>query len=212
MILKEAYRYQNFLDRLLSEAQSYMNSETFITNVKQIHHRKKANPAAEDEVIEEVAKKKLNDTYNSMPVDFTPMQIVDFAVKALEEKEKLSLAIVTAKKTTKIDIDHSIAMNKKRQEFVSSLNFMNGIKNRETKSRSTDYKFNQQRNQISYYYDIDEIITIDFDRNDIKGLIKKLTKQSDELSITLDGLLITTEVDYIPVWDINDSLEDIILA
>ena len=74
MILKEAYRYQNFLDRLLSEAQSYMNSETFITNVKQIHHRKKANPAAEDEVIEEVAKKKLNDTYNSMPVDFTPMQ------------------------------------------------------------------------------------------------------------------------------------------
>ncbi len=212
MILKEAYRYQNFLDRLLSEAQSYMNSETFITNVKQIHHRKKANPAAEDEVIEEVAKKKLNDTYNSMPVDFTPMQIVDFAVKALEEKEKLSLAIVTAKKTTKIDIDHSIAMNKKRQEFVSSLNFMNGIKNRETKSRGTDYKFNQEGNQISYYYDIDEIITIDFDRNDIKGLIKKLTKQSDELSITLDGLLITTEVDYIPVWDINDSLEDIILA
>lgn len=147
MILKEAYRYQNFLDRLLSEAQSYMNSETFITNVKQIHHRKKANPAAEDEVIEEVAKKKLNDTYNFMPVDFTPMQIVDFAVKALEEKEKLSLAIVTAKKTTKIDIDHSIAMNKKRQEFVSSLNFMNGIKNRETKSRGTDYKFNQEENQ-----------------------------------------------------------------
>ena len=147
-----------------------------------------------------------------MPVDFTPMQIVDFAVKVLEEKEKLSLAIVTAKKTTKIDIDHSIAMNKKRQEFVSSLNFMNGIKNRETKSRGTDYKFNQEGNQISYYYDIDEIITIDFDRNDIKGLIKKLTKQSDELSITLDGLLITTEVDYIPVLDINDSLEDIILA
>ena len=134
------------------------------------------------------------------------------AVKVLEEKEKLSLAIVTAKKTTKIDIDHSIAMNKKRQEFVSSLNFMNGIKNRETKSRGTDYKFNQEGNQISYYYDIDEIITIDFDRNDIKGLIKKLTKQSDELSITLDGLLITTEVDYIPVLDINDSLEDIILA
>lgn len=56
------------------------------------------------------------------------------------------------------------------------------------------------------------MITIDFDRKDIKGLIKKLTKQCDELSIVLDGLLVTTEVDYTPVFDINDSLEDIILG
>ena len=75
-----------------------------------------------------------------------------------------------------------------------------------------DYKFNQEGNQVIYHYDIDEVITIDFDRKDIKGLIKKLTKQCDELSIVLDGLLVTTEVDYTPVFDINDSLEDIILG
>ncbi len=143
---------------------------------------------------------------------FTPMQTVDFTVRALEEKEKLSLAILAAKKTTKVDIDHSVAMNKKRQEFICTLKQMDRVKDREEKSDGLDYKFNQEGNQVIYHYDIDEVITIDFDRKDIKGLIKKLTKQCDELSIVLDGLLVTTEVDYTPVFDINDSLEDIILG
>ncbi|MDE7326964.1 MAG: hypothetical protein K2N63_11960 [Lachnospiraceae bacterium] len=212
MILKEAYRYQNFLDRLLSEVQTFLMSETFITNVKQTHHRKKANPDAQDEVIE-VKKRIVSGVLQlvSAPA-FTPMQAVDFTVRALEEKEKLSLAILEAKKTTKIDMDHTVAMNKKRQEFIATLKFMDGVKDKEEKSGGTDYKFNQEGNQVSYCYDIDEVVTIDFDRKDVKGLIKKLTKQCDELSIILDGLLVTTKVDYTPIWDINDSLEDIILG
>ncbi len=212
MILKEAYRYQNFLDRLLSEAQSFLTMDTFIVNVKQIHHRKKANPEAEDEVVF-VKKRMVNANFalDAVP-SFTPMNILDFTMKVLQEKEKLSLAILDAKRTTKVDIDHSIAMNKKRQELIANLKYMDGQRNREEKARGTDYKFNQEGNQVSYGYDIDEVITIDFDRNDVKGLIKKLTKQCDELSIVLDGLLITTEVDYAPRWDINDSLEDIVLA
>ena len=102
--------------------------------------------------------------------------------------------------------------NKKRQEFICTLKQMDRVKDREEKSDGVDYKFNQEGNQVIYHYDIDEVITIDFDRKDIKGLIKKLTKQCDELSIVLDGLLVTTEVDYTPVFDINDSLEDIILG
>lgn len=211
MILKEAYRYQNFLDRLFSEVQSFLLSETFITNVKQTHHRKKTNPEAEDEVVE-VKKRTMDGELKLVSApSFTPMQAVNFAVKILEEKEKLSLAILAAKKTTKIDMDHTVAMNKKRQEFISTLKYMDGIKDREEKASGTDYKFNQEGNQVSYCYDIDEVITIDFDRRDIKGLIKKFTKQCDELSITLDGLLVTVEVDYTPIWDINDPLEDIIL-
>ena len=112
MILKEAYRYQNFLDRLLSEAQSFLLSETFITNVKQTHHRKKTNPEAEDEVVE-VKKTMVTDGLKlvSAPL-FTPMQAVNFSVRVLEEKEKLSLAILAAKKTTEIDMDHTVADRK----------------------------------------------------------------------------------------------------
>ncbi len=212
MILKEAYRYQNFLDRLLLEAQSLLACESFITNIKQTHHRKKSNPDAQDEEVE-VKKKMVGDDGNMRMISaFTPMQTVDFTVRALEEKEKLSLAILAAKKTPKVVIDHSVAMNKKRQEFICTLKQMDRVKDREEKSDGLDYKFNQEGNQVIYHYDIDEVITIDFDRKDIKGLIKKLTKQCDELSIVLDGLLVTTEVDYTPVFDINDSLEDIILG
>ena len=201
MVLKEAYRYMNYLDSLLNATRVYLTDTDFITNTQQTHYRSKANQEAQDEVIQ-VPK-----PYN---VTFTPMQLVDFVVKVLAEKEKLSFAIAEAKKTTDLDIDHSIAMNKKKQEFVSILNTMNGVRSTERLAKGSAYKFNQEGNQVNYFYDINEVVTIDFDRNDIKGLIKKYTKECDEVSAKLDLLLLTTEVNYTPIWDINDLLEDII--
>ena len=203
MILKEAYRYMNYLDSLLESANIYLKNPQFITTTKQTHFRTKVNPAAQDETLQ-LAK----------PFDatFTPMQLVDFVVKVLEEKERLSAAISEAKKTTPIDMDHSVAMNKKRQEFIATLNAMNYIKGNERVVQGSAYKFNQEGNQTNYFYDIEEVVTIDFDRNDIKGLIRKYTKQCDEISAKLDMLLITTEVNYIPLWDINDTLDDLVVS
>lgn len=201
MILKEAYRYMNYLDSLLDSARIYLENPHFITTTKQTHYRTKVNPAAQDET-----------TQLAKPFDavFTPMQLVDFVVKILEEKENLSAAIATAKKTTPIDMDHAVAMNKKRQEFVKILNSMNYIKGSERVVQGSAYKFNQEGNQTNYFYDIEEVRTIDFDRNDVKGLIKKYTKVCDEISAQLDMLLITTKVQYEPKWDINDTLDDLI--
>ena len=201
MILKEAYRYMNYLDSLLESAKIYLENPQFITTTKQTHYRTKVNPEAQDEVIQ-----------RPKPFDaaFTPMQVVDFVVKVLEEKENLSAAIAQAKKTTELDMDHAIAMNKKRQEFVAILNSMNYKKGTERTVQGSAYKFNQEGNQVNYFYDIEEVVTIDFDRNDIKGLIKKYTKVCDEISAKLDMLLITTEVDYEPLWDFNDTLDDLI--
>ena len=201
MILKEAYRYMNYLDSLLESAKIYLENPQFITTTKQTHCRTKVNPNAQDEVIQ---RPKPFDT------TFTPMQLVDFVVKVLEEKEHLSASIAVAKKTTAIDMDHAIAMNKKRQEFVAILNSMNYKKGTERTVQGSAYKFNQEGNQVNYFYDIEEVVTIDFDRNDIKGLIKKYTKVCDEISAQLDMLLITTEVKYEPLWDINDTLDDLI--
>ena len=60
----------------------------------QKHMKSKANPEATDDELE-VPK-----SYN---VDFTPIQLVDFLMDAIQEKQKLSDAIAEAKKNTEID-------------------------------------------------------------------------------------------------------------
>lgn len=203
MVLKEAYRYQNYLTELIDEAERYLTKRDFITTTKQTHNRSKANPEAQNETLE---------VPSLYTVEFTPMNLVDFITKAITEKEKLSEAIVVAKKNTEIDIDASIALNKIKQGYISVLSSMSNIKSSEKKTRGTDYKINQvDGNQMSYYYDIEEVVSINYDRNDVKGLIKKLTKETDDVSMKLDAIQITTEVEYEPIWDIGDSLEDVVL-
>ena len=203
MVLKESFRYQNYLDKLIDSAIGYLTSKDFITTATQEHMREKSNVDAKNETII-VAKQS--------DVDFTPMQLVDFVVKVLDEKDKLSSAIVKAKKNTQIDIDSSISMNKKRQEFVGILGYMNEVKPSQKDTFGSDYKFNADGDQVSYRYPMREIVTIDYNRNEIKALIKKYNKQCDDISTKLDTIQLTTEIDFEPKWDIGDALEDAVLV
>lgn len=201
MILKEAYRYQNYLSNLVSSAEGYLCKKDFITETTQTHNRKKVNPEAEDEVM--VVKTSYN-------VDFTPMQLIEFINKALVEKQKLTNAIDTAKNNAEINIDSSIEMNRIKQGYISVLSSMTKTKSSETVSRGSGYKFNADGNQVAYYYDIDNVTTINFDRNDVRSILKKLQRETDDVSTKIDAIQATAEVDYEPIWDLSDSLEDII--
>lgn len=201
MILKEAYRYQNYLSNLVSSAEGYLCKKDFITETTQTHNRKKVNPEAEDEVM--VVKTSYN-------VDFTPMQLIEFINKAIVEKQKLTNAIDTAKKNAEINIDSSIEMNRIKQGYISVLSSMTKTKSSETVSRGSGYKFNADGNQVAYYYNIDNVTTINFDRNDVRGILKKLQRETDDISTKIDAIQATAEVDYEPIWDLSDSLEDIV--
>lgn len=203
MNLKESYRYANYLDNLLSTAYSYLSNKGFITTTKQNHLRSKANSDAQDEVI---------DVQKPYDVEFTPMNVVDFAVKVIDEKERLANAIAFAKANTEINIDNAIAMNKKKQGFVSVLNGMADIKATEKQKNGSDYKFNAEGNQVAYYYTIVETTGIDFDRNDIRALAKKYLKETDEISAKLDTIEINTILDFESKYDINSTFEELVLA
>ena len=140
------------------------------------------------------------------------MNVVDFAVKAIDEKERLANAIAVAKANAEINIDNAVAMNKKKQGFVSVLNGMADIKATENIVSGSDYKFNQEGNQVKYFYNIEQSTVIDFDRNDIRNLVKKYLKETDEISTKLDIIEITTEVEFTPSWDINSKFEEVVLA
>lgn len=204
MNLKESYRYANYLDMLLNTAYRYLKNKGFVTSTKQNHLRSKANNEASDEVIE---------VQKPYDVDFTPNDVIDFVIDVIAEKELLVNAIAKAKASTEINIDNAISMNKKKQEFVGVLNMIANIKPSENTTQGTDYKFNpQDGNQIRYYYNIEEIVTIDFDRNDVKSLIKKYRKECDNISAKLDFIEINAIVEHEQKYDISDTFEDLVGA
>lgn len=201
MNLKEAYRYANFLNDLLDRSYVLLENPNFTTTVEQRHLRSKAVKEAEDETI--IVKKPFES-------DFAPIKLVDFAVEVLTEKEALGQAIADAKAKTPLNIDNAVAMNKKKQQFVRVLKKMADMKASTNNTMGKGYRFNVNNEQVPYLYDIEEIVTIDFDRNDIRNLIKKYRKETDEISAKLDSIEILTEVDFTPKWDVNDSLGDIL--
>ena len=203
MNLKESYRYANYLDTLLNTAYHYLQNKGFVTTTKQNHLRSKANSEAIDETI---------DVQKPYDVDFTPNEVIDFVVKVITEKEILAASIAKAKASTEINIDNAIAMNKKKQGFVSVLNGLANIKASEKTTTGRAYKFNVAGDQVPYSYEMTETTSIDFDRNDVRNLVKKYLKETDEISAKLDAIEINTVVEHSPMFDVNDVFEELIKA
>lgn len=201
MNLKESYRYANYLDGLLSTAYTYLRNKEFVTTTIEEHLRKQSNPDVENETIE---------VQKPFDVEFSPNGVIDFVVKVIEEKEKLSKSIAKAKNTTEINIDNAISMNKKKQGFVSVLNGIADIKPSETKTTAKGYKFDINCEQKPYVYDVNRKTSIDFDRTDVRNLIKKYLKETDEISAKLDLIEITTQVDFAPTFDINSKFDELV--
>lgn len=201
MVLKEAYEYQNFLSKLISQAELFLMNPGFITKCKEVHKRKSANPDAFDEEIE--PKKDVD-------IDVDAITLVDLVVDIIKERKKLLDAIDVAKKSADINIDNAISINKTEQDFINVLSFMNQQKSKRYISSGVGYKFNAEGNQVQYVYDIENEVSIDFDRNSVRGLIKKYRKECNERSIQVDCAELNTVVNYNPKWDINSTLEEIL--
>lgn len=199
MNLKEAYRYSNFLDTLFTNAQFYMSSD-FFTKKEQWHLRSRADKEAADETVLTV----------DFSVDFSPMDVIDFSVKIIAEKERLMNAISAAKAKAEINIDNAIAMNKIKQQLAKNFDALSRIKGSTKTSQGVGFRFNVNNEQVRYLYDIEEVTTINFDRCNVRNLSKKYLKETDEISARLDTIQINTTVDFVPQWDVNDHFEDLI--
>ena len=200
MNLKESYRYSKFLDTLLEEAYEFLHDKSFITTTTEKHLRSKTYSEAQDETL--VVKKP--------DVDFDTNRLINFVVEVLDERDRLLEAIALAKLKTEFNIDNAISMNKKKQSVARLFTKMAGIKSNESVSRGTGYRFNNEMNQVPYYYDIERVTEIDYNRNDVRNLAKKYFTQADEISSKIDAIEINTEVPFTCKWDVNDSFDNIV--
>lgn len=201
MNLKESFRYQNFLESLITKANIYLTNPSNVTKIAQTHLRKKANPEAEDETIDLTSERQIQVEVNT---------IVDFLVHIVHEKELLSAAISSAKAACGTDIDGAVVVNKCKQQISGILSSMANIKPSERITQGKGFKFNAEGNQTQYIYDVKQVTTIDFDRNKVRGVAKKLIAESDDTSRLLDKLMVDVQVEYAAPYDVNDNFDDVL--
>lgn len=199
MNLKEAFRYQNFLGGIMSRAEVSICTRSHCFTTTKTHFRSKVNPDAEDTV--EIEEKDASYFENDSVI-----KLMEWLV---EERSKLTTAIDRAKASLGFDIDAAIESNKFRQQAGRSIRQMLNNKGGKIISRGSDYKFNNDGNQMPYYYDVETVEADAYDRDTAKATMKALVSEADRVSAEVDAAMVNTEVDYEVVYDVNESFEDV---
>ena len=199
MNLKESFRYLNFLDKMLESARMSVNDPSHCLKTTKTHLKKTANPEAEN-VVEVV------EVDNFFETDM----VIKFMTYLIQVKQTLTEAIGYAKKVrATFDIDAAIATNKYRQNVCSSLRYIQKYTPSKKTEHNSDYKFNVDGNQVSYYYDVEVSKELAYDRNAAKRIMKDIIREADETSAKIDAAMISTMVDFEEPFDVNDTFEDV---
>lgn len=203
MNLKEAFRYQNKIERLMCEAKDILSRERNVTKVENTSLRHKVNPDATDETTLELPETEYADQITEIAV---------FLMFLLDEREKLSRSIREAKKAMDIDFDGEVSLNAKRQTIADIFRRMSEIRCSEKlhPNMGVGYKFNAEGNQVSYRCDLKTVTTINFDRNKVRAYAAGLSKKADLISAELDKSMVNTEVDYESPFDVNDTFAEVL--
>lgn len=198
MNLKESFRYQSFLDRLMSSACNTIQTRDNCLTITKNHLKQKSNSDATDLV--EVVEKEF-----AYKVD----QVVAFIEWLVGERSTLSNAICDAKKSLSFNLDAAIETNKFRQTASASIKRMMSYPTIKKTERGCDYKFNNDGNQTPYYYDIEVVGEIAYDKENSKSLMRSFNANSDKTSSDIELAMINTDVVYTPLYDVNDTFEDV---
>ena len=202
MNLKEAFRFQNKLESLISETEGILSSEDCVTLTKRTYLYKKADPNAENETVTVIPNTEYYEQIN---------ELIEFVMYLISQREKLSNAINEAKRKLPIDLDGEISLNRYRQRMSDIFRNMARIKGKEIRENNSGigYRFNNEGNQISYKCDVDRVTTINFNRNTVRKYASQLSETSDSASLKIDKCMINYSVDYTPEFDVNDSFDEI---
>lgn len=198
MNLRESFRYQNFLDTMMRQASSSIQQRDHCLNVTKTHLRNKANPDAQD----------ATETVES-EVFFANDDVIDFMEWLVNEREKLTTAIGAAKASVGFDIDAAIETNKFRQTVNNSIRNMLRYIPTKRVEQGRDYKFNNEGNQAPYVYDIEVVSEEAYDKDSAKALMREMIFKADAVSTAIDTAMINTLVGYEPVFNVNETFEDV---
>lgn len=199
MNLKESFRYQKFLDSMMSQARRSLSNPDHALRVTRKHLRSAANPDAVD--IEEILE---------LDTPFFPNDdVIRFMDWLVTERQNLSAAIGKAKASAGFDIDAAIETNKFRQMVYGSIKSMLEYHASKSKTQGRDYRFNINGDQTPYYYDIEVTKEEAFNREASREVTRRMITEADQVSADIDAALINIQVDYVPKFDVNETFDDV---
>lgn len=195
MNLKEAFQAQNKISELMSYINRYLSDVDNVMTITEKHLRSKALAGQKDDTV---------DVSRKADEGFDVGRLLGIWQELMEEKERLGAAIGKAKAGMGFNLDAAVDANKSRRAFLGMLQELANRKSSHElqKGEGRGYVFNNDGNQTSYCYDIDRILTIDYDRNKVRAMVKELNRSSDEVSIKIDEALLQTQVDYALKFDL----------
>ena len=199
MNLKEAFRYQNFLSKMMDEATIYIGHRDHCLKISKKHKRSEANPEAED-LFETVEREEF----------FSNDIVVAFMQGLVYEKYDLTVAINKAKSGLSFDIDAALETNKFKQRMSQAIKIMFNYQPISKIEKGTGYKFDINGTQVPYCYDIEVTSERDFDYHEAKAIMKSTVKSCDDVSREIDEAMINAVVDYTPKYDVNDDFDDVL--
>lgn len=199
MNLKEAFRYQNYLDGLMANCYTQIGERANALVTDKKHNRKAVNPDAQD---------------MSEPQDYTGIFSPDDIMKLMQDlikaRQELCEAITRAKAQIGFDVDAALETVKFRRTAANGVKALLRYKASKRTDKGQDYKFNVEGNQVPYAYDIEVTTTENFDRETARKVYKTLLAEADEMSSKIDKAYVDATVDFKPPWDVNDAFEDVI--
>lgn len=204
--LKDAFRYQNFLDALDSQAAKSMAHPGHYMETTKLHKRREANPGASD-VTETVDFGEFfdNDT------------LLQFRLHLLQERSALIQAITTAKQALTGcigdefggNIDAAISVNKSRRDIAATLRTaIKAAKTTTVTDHETAYMINGEGNQVPYTYEVEVTKKPNFDVTLAKATLDNLLWASDDASDRIERAMITAVVPFTPAYNVNGTFED----
>lgn len=198
MNLKEAFRYQKFLQDMLDSAVNSLIIKTHCIKQTKNHLRN---------IVDEKLSNYSEETTSENEY-FENDKVIEFALSIIEEREKICAAIKEAKNNAELDIDAAIQINMSRQHLIRGLQYMMNYKPGRRIETGYGQKFNVEGNQTEYKYDVEIVETDAYDRKGAKELLKKLASESDVVSNHIDCIKVNTIVNFTPSYNVNDTFDD----
>lgn len=202
MNLKEAFRTQNKIYELITEAQGILGRTSNVTKVTTTSLYKKVSPDMENETVVEAATTDYADNITD---------VARFIIRLMDEREKLSRAIRETKNALSLDFDGETSLNSVRQSVAATFAEMAAVKASEVTipGGGTGYRFNNEGNQVPFRCDVEKVTTINFDRNVVRKYAAELHAESDRVSRELDLAIVNAEVKYEAPFNVNDGFGEI---
>ena len=201
MNLKDAFAYMNFLSTSMQTARDLLSpvsprldvrtisSDNYLYTSRKVLRYSEVNSGMED---------TQEDVEDLRSYSVTGDELILFLDEARRERERCALAISAAKQ--------------KLHELIKKYRSLLDLRNLRRDYMDTSYKFDIDGRQTAYNVPATVISTISFDRNAVRSKAEELTQQAKAASAWIDKALVTTDVDFVPRWNISDEFETIVAS